>query len=66
MKRALLFATAILVSGCSSFDRPDVGYRSYDPCIRCGEGWIFLPNPSHAQQLADWKQANQKYLGNSQ
>jgi hypothetical protein len=20
------------------------GYTSYDPCIRCGQGWIILPN----------------------
>ena len=20
------------------------GYTSYDPCFRCGESWIFLPN----------------------
>ena len=57
MKLAL-FAGIILLTGCSSvFQNPnEVGYRDYDPCIRCGEGWIFLPNPSREQQLAEWKQ----------
>jgi hypothetical protein len=41
----------LAVSGCSTakhlgetaFPNPRTyGYTSYDPCIRCGEGWIFL------------------------
>ena len=23
----------------------DYGYKPHDPCFRCGESWIFLPNP---------------------
>lgn len=45
----LLSVTAI--TGCSSLPETitgagntHVGYRSYDPCIRCGESWVVLPN----------------------
>ena len=50
----LLVVFAFVLAGCSSspYERTQatsssesvhrVGYRSYDPCIRCGEGWIFL------------------------
>lgn len=30
------------------------GDRSYDPCIKCGENWIFIPQePNHAQRQAE-------------
>lgn len=29
------------------------GDRSYDPCIKCGENWIFIPQePNHATRQA--------------
>ena len=34
-----------------------VGYAPHDPCIRCGEGWIFIPNSAQ-----DSKNARQKWL----
>ena len=45
----LLSVTA--VTGCSSLPETITGtgnhypgYTSYDPCIRCGESWVILPN----------------------
>lgn len=57
MKTAILSLTLIMLTGCTSvFQDPNtVGYRDYDPCIRCGEGWIFLPNPGYGDQLAKWR-----------
>jgi Pyruvate/2-oxoacid:ferredoxin oxidoreductase delta subunit len=50
--KLLLLATIIALSGCSStipkevfgIKGPAYGYKDYDPCIRCGEGWTFMPN----------------------
>ena len=56
MKKLLLIAAALAVTGCASSPYPTTasnewlkptnpntyGYTDYDPCIRCGEGWIFL------------------------
>lgn len=58
--KLVLIAGVILLTGCSSIlqEPNEVGYRDYDPCIRCGEGWIFLPNPSHSEQLQRWKKEN--------
>ena len=43
--------TALLgtLTGCSSLHEAVTttsvpGYRHYDPCIRCGESWIIVPN----------------------
>jgi hypothetical protein len=41
-----------LISGCSSLEPMQVkkhylGYRHYDPCIRCGEKFQQLPNFEH-------------------
>ena len=46
---SLLFAvTATSITGCSSLSETvtnhHYGYRSYDPCKRCGESWVVLPN----------------------
>jgi hypothetical protein len=57
-----VFITTLLgggtLTGCSSLH--DVvtttstpGYRHYDPCIRCGESWIIVPN----QDLAALRQS---------
>ena len=52
--RVCLLLSVLVLSGCASSPYPRTstitevdsthryGYRSYDPCIRCGEGWIFL------------------------
>lgn len=51
VKASLLVVTVFSVTACSSL--PEVitgsanhypGYRHYDPCIRCGESWIVVPN----------------------
>ena len=34
------------------------GYTDYDPCIRCGEGWIFL-NIDETQSLKEQTHAGQ-------
>jgi|TARA_B100001094_G_scaffold328453_1_gene388905 hypothetical protein len=51
---ALIIIASISVSACSmGTSLPEWvgdtnpnrhGYTSYDPCFRCGESWIFLPN----------------------
>ena len=47
MRQITLIAT-LLLTGCSStgwlFTNDRAGYTSYDPCIRCGEKWVQLPN----------------------
>lgn len=47
----ILPSLLISITACSSLPEPitgvgntHAGYRSVDPCIRCGEGWQFLPN----------------------
>lgn len=54
MKQLFVIAViSTLASGCTTtvrdsyaqsiYANPNTyGYKSYDPCIRCGEGWIFL------------------------
>ena len=43
--RTLIVLALVTLTGCSTLDNHSrVGYRDYDPCIRCGEGWTFLPN----------------------
>ena len=43
---ALLGLLSIFLSGCMNLTghSKTYGYKSYDPCIRCGESWIFLPH----------------------
>jgi hypothetical protein len=45
----IVIALAFSVTGCSSLHEVVTatsipGYRHYDPCIRCGESWIIVPN----------------------
>jgi len=47
----LLAVIVLSVTGCSSLsdtlitaNKHHYGYKSYDPCIRCGESWTMLPN----------------------
>ena len=44
---------ALTMSACNTLNQSKTyGYKSYDPCIRCGEGWTFLPNtPSRDQNM---------------
>jgi hypothetical protein len=50
MKKALLILSLAALGGCSSTEiitgtnNSYSGYKSYDPCIRCGEGWTIMPN----------------------
>lgn len=52
MRTLATIVAVTLLTGCNSlhdintdllYDDPQrYGYREHDPCIRCGEGWIFL------------------------
>lgn len=52
MKSFAIIVVLVLLAGCNTtgefdtsylWDDPQrYGYREYDPCIRCGEGWINL------------------------
>lgn len=51
MKKLIpLLTLTVLLGGCSSTEiitgtgNQYSGYKPYDPCIRCGEGWIIMPN----------------------
>jgi hypothetical protein len=60
--RILSVAVASLsITACSSL--PDTvtgsakpGYRHYDPCIRCGESWVSVPN----QEMAALKESKER------
>lgn len=44
----LILVLAVAVAGCAN---PRYGYKSYDPCIKCGEKWDQFPNePFEAQK----------------
>jgi len=41
----IIMCLALTMSACNTLNQSKTyGYKSYDPCIRCGEGWTFLPN----------------------
>ena len=51
LRNLLLLITVTAITGCSSLPEAVTGsgnqypgYTSYDPCIRCGESWVVLPN----------------------
>ena len=53
--KLLIITVAVLLSGCSSVDyysikKASMGYKPYDPCIRCGETWQHIPNFTHEAQ----------------
>lgn len=54
IRTSLLVVTALSVTACSSMSEVVIGsrhyssYRPYDPCIRCGESWIVIPNQNMA------------------
>jgi len=59
-KLSLALLTTMLFTGCSTIDpvivdavfpNPNTyGYRTGDPCIRCGESFIFIPNEEFGAQ----------------
>lgn len=59
-KLTLTLLATLLFTGCSTIDpviidtvfpNPNTyGYRSSDPCIRCGESFIYIPNEEFAAQ----------------
>ena len=46
MKYILMFGLAVVLSGCGTTQIKTYhqGYRSYDPCIKCGEKFQRIPN----------------------
>lgn len=61
MKIISLLLASMILSACSSsggFIGSDVpyGYKSYDPCIACGENWRFYPNEDGGaqRQAREW------------
>ena len=53
--KALLILLLFTATGCSSLPEtvtgvgnPHYGYAPEDPCIRCGESWVILPNEEMA------------------
>jgi len=74
---SLLFAVTA-VTACSSLPETvtGVGNRHYgyapeDPCIRCGESWVMLPNeewaalkhPSNQKPIEYWEAKNEEMYG---
>ena len=59
-KFSLALFCSLLFTGCSTIDpvvvdtiftNPNTyGYRPGDPCIRCGESFIFIPNEEFGAQ----------------
>lgn len=58
LKLGLLTLIVASATGCSSInsnvpewtgyqDPFTYGYKKHDPCIRCGEGWTFIPPSAH-------------------
>lgn len=45
MRFIVAVLTLALLTGCGGIyaKKTPHGYTSYDPCITCGEGWIFIP-----------------------
>jgi uncharacterized protein YceK len=49
--RPILLIAVVLLSGCASNiewlgQNQRAGYKSYDPCIKCGEKWTQIPPQS--------------------
>jgi len=63
MKKFVMLSLIILNTGCSTIDPAFVetifpnphryGYNPGDPCIRCGENYIFIP---HGKTVAETRQ----------
>lgn len=54
--RLFLITLAVLVTGCGTVDpyqlkKASMGYKPYDPCIRCGDTWQQLPNQRYEAQI---------------
>jgi hypothetical protein len=56
MKLIAILVVAML-SGCATqaqlyqIKKASMGYKPYDPCIRCGETWQQLPNQKYEAQI---------------
>lgn len=44
MKILLIGSMLITLSACNSVHNPRYGDAPGDPCIKCGENWIFIQN----------------------
>jgi hypothetical protein len=50
MKKLLALLAIVAVTGCAgitdsyTYKKQALGYKHYDPCIRCGEQWTQFPN----------------------
>jgi hypothetical protein len=47
--KTLVLALLLALTGCANVSYYDIkkasmGYKPYDPCIKCGEKWQQLPN----------------------
>jgi len=80
-KKALLASLLLITTvttGCSSLPETIIGaennhygYRHYDPCIRCGESWVVLPNqemaalkhPSNQKPIEYWESKFEEMYG---
>jgi hypothetical protein len=56
MRSILVLAILVLLPGCAQLDlmgkRYHADYKSYDPCIKCGEpGWQQQSRPIHDAQI---------------
>lgn len=50
--RTLIILASLALTGCAAIDpisikKYQLGYKQYDPCIRCGERFTQLPNWEH-------------------
>ena len=68
---SLVFGLTLL-GGCASTEiftgsgNPYAGYKSYDPCIRCGEGWVIMPNEDlHALKAHERMKQEQEEVENA-
>jgi hypothetical protein len=58
MKKIILIGTmALSLSACSSLHDKRYGDAPGDPCIRCGENWVFIQNePFGALKNHEWSE----------
>ena len=58
MRSILIVLASVALTGCANTEwlthSQHRDYKSYDPCIKCGEKWTQLPNePFEAQKRYD-------------
>lgn len=53
--RPILILAVVLLTGCANTDwlmhTDRIGYKSYDPCFKCGEKWEQLPRRKGDAQI---------------